>query len=119
MSAAAKRRGWNEAAHAGPARLVVGKSEPEHDGEPKNGAHDDQLRALRTVTRVHEVKDNKGGLRRGDAEGDDNVKRAKIPKGGPHGEGGADNQREEDDDINFRRNDVFGVLGMLSHAIFS
>src|SRR5215831_7935550 len=71
-------------------RLIIGKSEREHDGQPKDGAYDDELRALRAVARVHEVENDECGLDRGNAEGDHDVERAEILKSGPNRETCAD-----------------------------
>ena len=77
------------------ARIVIGEGESKHDGQPEYGADDHELGALGAVTCVHEVKNDEGGLDGRDAERDDNVEFAEILKCRPHGDGGADHQRQE------------------------
>src|SRR5215472_7793726 len=102
------------AAQGRPARLVIGKSQGQHDGQPEDGANNYELSAPRAVARVHEVENDESGLDRGDAESDDDVERTEVLKRGPNRKAGTDNQREKDCDIDSWRNDVFG---MFSHAL--
>jgi len=57
---------------------------------------------------VHEVENNEGSLDRGDGESNDNIEFTKILESGPNGDGGAEHQGHEDDDVNYWRNDVLG-----------
>src|SRR6266576_4456131 len=92
------------------ARLIIGKSQRKHNGQPKDSANDDELRTPGAVTRVHEVKNHERGLRRGDAESDDDIELAKILESRQNRNGGTSNQREKDHHVNYRRNDVFRVF---------
>src|SRR5882762_4515450 len=94
-------------------RVVVSQREGEHDGEPKNRTDDDELSALGTVAGVHEVENNEGSLDRGDGESDDNIEFTKILECGPNGDGGAEHQGHEDDDVNSRRYNVLGHARLL------
>ncbi len=55
-------------------------------------------------------------VHRRDTESDDNIELGEVLEGGPNREAGAGNQGEKNGDVNFRRNDVFGMFG---HAVLS
>src|SRR5260370_30158038 len=81
-----------------PTRLpcgVIAERQSKHDRQPEDGAYDHKMGAPRTVTRVHEVKDDERGLKRGNGEGDDDIERTKVPKYDPHGEPRAIPQRQQ------------------------
>src|SRR5882762_6686115 len=94
-------------------RVVITEGESQHDGQPENGADDDQLGALGTVARMHEVENHQRGLDRGNGESDDNIIFAEVLESGPNGDAGAKHQGQENDSVNSWRNDVLG------HAILS
>ena len=84
------------------ARAVVAEGEREHDGEPENGADDDELRALGAVAGVHEIENDERGLEGGDGESDNDIPLAEILVRSDHGEKGAQHEGAEDGEIDFR-----------------
>src|SRR5713101_4681518 len=93
--------------------VVIAEGETKHNRQPKNRAHDNKLSAPGTVARVHEVENNQRGLDRGDGESDDNIEFTKILECGPNGDGGAEHQGHEDDDVYSRRYNVLGHARLL------
>jgi hypothetical protein len=100
-------------AHGVLAGLIIAEGEGKHDGKPENRADNYQLSALGTVAGVHEIEDDERSFEGGDNQRDHDIKLSEIVKGGPDGDGSSGHQREKDDKVNFRRDNVFG------HAVLS
>src|SRR6266849_4564427 len=99
---------WGETAFAGLPRLVIRQRQGQQDHKPEDRTDDDELRAPGAVARVHEVEDDEGGLDRGNSQSNNNIERAKILKCRPHRGARAHHQQDEDDKVDFPRNNMLG-----------
>src|SRR6266853_2250649 len=119
------RNGCGEMAYAGlrfvRTRVVVAERERQQDRQPKDRTDDDKLGALGTIAGVHEVKNNQGGLDRGNDQSDDDVELMKVLEGGPDGDPGAKHQGRENGNVDFWRNNVLGHarLSLCSYRCLS
>ena len=78
-------------------RGVIGEREGQHDGQPEDGADDDQLGALGAVTGVHEVENHERGFDGGNAQGEHNVHLAEVDKCRPNGDVSTQHQCAENE----------------------
>ena len=89
---------------------VVEEGNDEEDEQPEDGGGGGELGLAGAELQVHEVQDHQDGLDAGDAHGHRRIEKAQLHGGRPHGHGGEDQQRREDEQVVGRGRDMGAVM---------